>query len=192
MRGDSPSRDGQSAAGPSPPLAEAPRQHASASPRLRLRFSLRGLMFLAATFAAGCALAVHAPSAYGRIAALSILFFWIGYGCILAGDELFVRGGARNARASKILVGVGAPTLLMAVLSGTTSTLMALAHRFIARPHSSWSLSPDSPGVEGPPRRRPPAPIGPPSRERSRPRPSETLSPGELASRCDRAGGGVT
>ena len=148
MRGDSHSRGEGGGAG----SAEQPSSRASSAisakdesssiPRLRLRFSVRGLMFLAATIAVGCSLWVHTPSVYGRIAACSILAFWAGYACVLTGDELFLRGGSRGPLLSKLLVGVGAPTLLLSVLTGTTTALMALANRFIVSPHSSWSLTP--------------------------------------------------
>lgn len=194
MRGDFRSRDQDNALGvasQAAPPTTSPCDVRS-TPRLRLQFSVRGLMFMAATFAAGCALLVHTPSVYGKIAASSIFAFWTGYGCILAGDELFVRGGMRHALLSKVLLSIGAPTLLLAVLSGTTSTLMALANRFIARPHSSWSLTPAQPESDERPRLKREAPANPPPLERRRPWPSEHSRPAELASRCSPARHGVT
>jgi hypothetical protein len=194
MRGDSGSRDRDNALGrasQAAPSTTAPSSDIRSTPRLRLQFSVRGLMFMAATFAVGCALLVHTPSIYGKIAASSIFAFWTGYGCILAGDELFVRGGMRHALLSRVLLSIGAPTLLVAVLSGTTSTLMALANRFIARPHSSWSLTPARPEIEERLRRKREAPVNPPL-ERRRPWPSEHSRPADLASRCSAAGDGVT
>ena len=194
MRGDFRSRDQDNAlrrASQAAPLTTASPCDVRSTPRLRLRFSLRGLMFMAATFAVACALLVHTPSIYGKIAASSILAFWTGYGCILAGDELFVRGGMRHALLSRALLSIGAPTLLLAVLSGTTSTLMALANRFIARPHSSWSLAPARPEIDERPRRKREPPAHPPL-ERRRPWPSEQSRPAELASRCSAARHGVT
>ena len=158
--------------------AQAPRRESSAAPRLRLRFSLRGLFFLAATIAVGCALWVHTPSIYGRIAACSILVFWAGFGCVMAGDELFVRGGAKFAAASKLFVAVGAPAMLLAVLSGTTSGLMAIGNRFLVSPHSSWSLTPALPDIDERPLRKPTVPELPPRRRRG---PSAEPLPAELA-----------
>jgi hypothetical protein len=194
MRGDFRSRDQDNAFGrasQTAPSTTAAYNGSPSTPRLRLQFSVRGLMFMAATFAVGCALLVHTPSVYGKIAASSIFAFWTGYGCILAGDELFVRGGMRHALLSRVLLSIGAPTLLIAVLSGTTSTLMALANQFIARPHSSWSLTPAQPDRDEHQRRKREAPVNPPL-ERRRPGPSEHSRPAELASRCSVAGHGVT
>ena len=147
---------------------------------------MRGLMFMAATIAVGCALWIHLPSAYGRIAAFSILAFWSGYGCVMAGDELFVRYATGRHLLSKILIGIGAPTLLLAVLTGVTSTLMALANRFIVSPHSSWSLTPVEDEGEERPIRRPTFPRRRPFEPRQHPgRPSDPPSPGQFASRCD-------
>lgn len=148
---------------------------------------MRGLMFLIATIAIGCALWIHTPSAYGRIAACSILAFWSGYGCVMAGDELFMRSATGRHLPSKVLIGIGAPTLFLAVFTGVTSTMMALANRFIVSPHSSWSLTPvevEDAGEDHPLRRPtfpPRRPFDPPHRGR----PSQPPSPDQFAARCD-------
>ena len=194
MRGESQLRElaGESAPAERWPAGEvAPkrsRRESPAAPRLRLRFSLRGLFFLAATIAVSCTLWVHTPSIYGRIAAGSILVFWLGCGCVMAGDELFVRGGAKFAAASKLFVAVGAPAVLLAVLSGTTSGLMALANRLLVSPHSSWSLTPALPEVDERPLRKPTVPEIPPRRRG----PSTGPSPAEFASRCGDQGHRLT
>lgn len=197
MRGDSRSKNGEGLLGTAnrrprwAPSATPLSRDPASIPRLRLRFTVRGLMFLVATIAVGCALWIHTPSAYGRIAACSILAFWGGYGCIMAGDELFVRGAGGRHLLSKALIGVGAPTLLLAVFTGVTSTMMALANRFIVSPHSSWSLTPvedQGAGEERSIRR----PTFPPRQKfepwRDRRKPSDPPNPGQFASRVDLGG----
>lgn len=192
MRGNSRSYQGEGVLGAAnhrPTLAPIPApgsRDPASIPRLRLRFTLRGLMFMAATIAVGCALWIHTPSAYGRIAAFSILAFWSGYACVMAGDELFVRCATGRHLLSKLLIGIGAPTLLLAVFTGVTSTLMALANRFVVSPHSSWSLTPSEDEDDERPIRRP---TFPPRRPfelwRDRRRPSDQPIPSQFASRCD-------
>lgn len=197
MREDSRSPNGEGVLGPAKrrprwaPSATTPSRDPASIPRLRLRFTVRGLMFLVATVAVGCALWIHTPSAYGRIAACSILAFWSGYGCIMAGDELFVRSASGRHLLSKTLIGVGAPTLLLAVFTGVTSTMMALANRFIVSPHSSWSLTPvenEDAGEERQIRR----PTLPPRRKlelwRDRRKPSDPANAGQFVSRADLSG----